>query len=89
MQDITDRLVEENKLELTENRYKSLFDNNLDSVFSLDLEGNIITVNKMAIRTFGYSWEEMIQQYIIDLIAPEFRNEAEQLFVQVLSGKPQ
>jgi diguanylate cyclase (GGDEF)-like protein/PAS domain S-box-containing protein len=89
MQDITDRLVEENKLELTENRYKSLFDNNLDSVFSLDLEGNIITVNEMAIRTFGYSREEMIQQYLLDLIAPEFRNGAEQLFVQVLSGKPQ
>ncbi len=89
MQDITDRLVEENKLELTENRYKSLFDNNLDSVFSLDLEGNIITVNEMAIRTFGYSREEMIQQYPLELIAPEFRNEAEQLFVQVLSGKPQ
>ncbi len=89
MQDITDRLVEENKLVLTENRYKSLFDHNLDSVFSLDLEGNIITVNEMAIRTFGYSREEMSQQYPLDLIAPEFRNEAEQLFVQVLSGKPQ
>ncbi|PGT88625.1 MULTISPECIES: sensor domain-containing protein [Bacillaceae] len=87
MQDITDRLVEEKKLELSENRYKSLFDNNLDSVFSLDLKGSILSVNEMAIKTFGYSKEEFIHQNPRDFIITEFKEEVSELFKNVLSGE--
>ena len=88
MQDITDRLVEEQKLELTKNRYKSLFDHNLDSVFSLNPKGNFLSVNEMGIKTFGYSNEEIIQLKPLKLIVPEYRERVARLFNEVLDGEP-
>lgn len=54
MQDITKRLFEENRLERSEIQYKSLFENNLDTVVLLDIVGNILSINEMGLRTFGY-----------------------------------
>lgn len=59
VQDITERKNIERKFQETVERYTSLKKYNHDAVFSLDLEGNIINANIMAVKMTGYAIEEM------------------------------
>ncbi|WP_139364889.1 sensor domain-containing protein [Sutcliffiella halmapala] len=88
MQDITKRLFEENRLERSEVQYKSLFENNLDTVVLLDIEGNILSINEMGLRTFGYNKEEILHQFAINVVCPDYIEVAKRLFEQVLQGEP-
>ncbi|MGG7620800.1 sensor domain-containing protein [Bacillus coreaensis] len=88
MQDITKRLIEENRLERSEIQYKSLFENNLDTVVLLDIEGNILSINEMGLRTFGYSKEEILNQSAINVVSSDYIKAANHLFDQVLQGEP-
>ncbi|GIN64376.1 hypothetical protein J27TS8_43690 [Robertmurraya siralis] len=88
MQDMTKRLNEEDRLERSEIQYKSLFENNLDTVVLLDLEGNVLSINEMGLSTFGYTKEEIVHQNAINVVSPEYTEAAKRLFVQVLLGEP-
>lgn len=59
VQDITERKNIERKIQETVERYTSLKKYNHDAVFSLDLEGNIINANVMAVKMTGYAIEEL------------------------------
>lgn len=59
IQDITERVEMEHKLQETIERYTSLKKYNHDAVISLDLNGNIIHGNMMAEKLTGYSIQEM------------------------------
>lgn len=88
MQDITKRLIEENRLERSEIQYKSLFENNLDTVVLLDIEGKILSINEMGLRTFGYSKEELLHQSAIHVVSHDYIEKANYLYDQVLQGEP-
>lgn len=59
IQDITERIEMELKLQETVERYTSLKKYNHDAVISLDLKGNIVHGNMMAEKLTGYSIKEM------------------------------
>lgn len=46
LMDITEKMRSELALEESEQRYKSLFENNLDGVFSIDLNGYLVNANE-------------------------------------------
>lgn len=48
--DISDRMLERQKLIESEQRYRSLFDHTNDSILSLDLNGTILSANPAAIN---------------------------------------
>ncbi len=51
-----------------EQKYKSLFENHPDSVYSVDLEGRFTSLNEAALRLTGRSREELIGSNFLDLI---------------------
>jgi PAS domain S-box-containing protein len=53
LKNIKSRIQAEKELQESEKRYRELFNNVLDIVFSCDLKGNILTINKVAYDTFG------------------------------------
>ncbi|MFC7679415.1 PAS domain S-box protein [Paenibacillus sp. GCM10028914] len=59
IQDITERIEMELKLQETVERYTSLKKYNHDAVISLDLNGNIVHGNMMAEKLTGFSIQEM------------------------------
>lgn len=59
IQDITERMEMELKLQETVQRYTSLKKYNHDAVISLDLKGNIIHGNMMAEKLTGFTIQEM------------------------------
>jgi two-component system cell cycle sensor histidine kinase/response regulator CckA len=84
MREYSERLVlklEERTIELerakdvlarSEERYRDLFENANDIIYTLNLEGSFTSINKKGELLTGYSREEIMQMKIADLIAPNY-----------------
>ncbi|MFA6598199.1 MAG: PAS domain S-box protein [Ignavibacteriaceae bacterium] len=59
--DITDRKLAEEKLQESEGKYRSFFENSMDSILLTSPDGRIFSANPAACKTFGYSEEELIK----------------------------
>ncbi|MDQ0228927.1 diguanylate cyclase (GGDEF)-like protein/PAS domain S-box-containing protein [Metabacillus malikii] len=80
---VTLRLVEEN-----EERYRSLFEHNLDAIFEVDKNGTYINMNHMAEKLTGFSKEELINMNITSII-PKNSEKLFNAFLSVLNGRAQ
>ncbi|WP_020620290.1 PAS domain S-box protein [Paenibacillus daejeonensis] len=63
VQDITQQRLMDIKLKESEQRYKSLFEYNPASVYSMDMEGNYLTANASMESLTGYTIEELTGMY--------------------------
>lgn len=60
--DITRKKKQEDALKISEEKYKSLFENSLDGIYQTTLEGKYIDVNPALVKMLGYnSKEELLQ----------------------------
>jgi diguanylate cyclase (GGDEF)-like protein/PAS domain S-box-containing protein len=57
--DITERISVEEKLQESEDRYRSLFEQANDAVFIFTLGRNVVNVNRQGVALLGYSLEEL------------------------------
>lgn len=76
-------------LKISEEYYRSLFDNNGDFVYSTDLKGRFTSVNQSFLRTFGFSETEIIGEPALSFIDPEDVHRARMHFMRALRGKDQ
>jgi two-component system, cell cycle sensor histidine kinase and response regulator CckA len=60
------RLLE--RLEESEKRYRDLFENAIDVIYTLDMEGNFVEVNGAFLREGGYTREEIIDRHFGALV---------------------
>lgn len=72
-QKIAERKRAEAALRKSEKRYRDLFDNANDIVFTSDLAGNTTWMNQAAERLLGYTYDDMKYMDPFDIIAPEHR----------------
>lgn len=84
-----DILLLNESLKVSEQYYRSLFDNNGDFVYSTDLSGNFTSINQAFIKTFGYTENELIGRSALDFINLEDVHRAKMHFIQALKGKDQ
>ena len=85
--DITDNRKAERALRDNEERYRELFENANDIVYTHDLSGNFTSLNRTGERITGYSWAEAAGMNIADVIAPEDLDLARQAIANKASGK--
>jgi diguanylate cyclase (GGDEF)-like protein/PAS domain S-box-containing protein len=76
-------------LEATEQRYKSLFEHNLDAVFSLDFAGRVVSTNPACEQMLGYSGAELSQRRALSFVVPNDRRRVLQQAVLAMRGVPQ
>jgi PAS domain S-box-containing protein len=65
--DITKRINVENRLRISEEKYRSLVTQSLEMLYLHDLEGNLLEVNKEAMLKTGYSKNELLSMNVFDL----------------------
>lgn len=88
-QDATQRRWTEQRLAVSEQRFKSLFKHNPDMVFWIDVNGRFLGANAVAETTIGYEERELLQKSYRDVMA---NGEVEQVikqFKQTIKGEPQ
>ena len=86
-----DRLVERHRtsaaLRDSEERYRELFQNANDIIYTHDLQGNFTSLNRSGERITGYSHEETMKMNVADVIAPEYLNLARAMIAQKAAEK--
>ncbi|WP_088105857.1 sensor domain-containing protein [Halalkalibacter urbisdiaboli] len=80
--DITERME-------SEQRYKSLFTQHPNGVYSLDLNGHFLDINQKIERLSGYTKDELLGANFSPLIAPEDLQVVLELFNEVKKGYAQ
>ncbi|HRI05142.1 MAG TPA: PAS domain S-box protein [Pyrinomonadaceae bacterium] len=70
--DITARKFAEELSRKNEERYKDLFENANDLIYTHDLNGNFTSLNRAGEIITGYSREEALQMNIAKVVAPEY-----------------
>lgn len=74
------------QLRQSEERYRELFENANDLIFTIDLQGNFTSINKAGERVLGYSVEEALTKNISDILSPEHLARARANMSKKVSG---
>ncbi|HKE60442.1 MAG TPA: PAS domain S-box protein, partial [Pyrinomonadaceae bacterium] len=85
--DISDSRRAEISIRESEERYRELFENANDIIYTHDLNGNFTSLNRSGERITGYAQAEALRMNIADVIAPEYLNLALGMMAQKASRK--
>ena len=77
IRDISARKRAENDKAVAETRYEELFENANDMIYTLDLEGNFTSFNRMAVNLTGYPADQALQMNIFQMVAHEYHEQIE------------
>jgi diguanylate cyclase (GGDEF)-like protein/PAS domain S-box-containing protein len=87
--DVTEPRKESRKLEESEQRFRSLFENHTDAIFSFDPNGNFLSANNAVSKLTGYPVEDLRGMTFHPLIAAEFLEQAIAFIAASFQGNPQ
>src|SRR5689334_9843120 len=82
VRDITDQQKAEEAIRQSEERYRELFENANDIIYTHDLQGNFTSLNRSGERITGYTREEAAKMNVADVIAPDYLSMAREMMVQ-------
>lgn len=85
--DITENRKAQKALQENEQRYRELFENANDIIYTHDLTGNFTSLNRSGEKITGYTRDEAAQMNIADVLAPEYVALARQMIAQKTNDK--
>ena len=80
VEDITHRKQAEKTLQESEERYRTLYEDNPSMYFTVAQEGKILSVNQFGAQQLGYSVEELIGQPVIEVFLEDDKPLAQEHF---------
>jgi len=85
--DVSERRRVVEQLRASEERYRDLFENANDIIYTTDLQGHVLSVNRAAERVIGYTRQEILGMNILQVVAPEYREQARRSIELELGGE--
>ena len=86
IRDITERKRSEEALKESESRFRELFENANDLIYTHDLQGRFTSLNRAGELITGYTREEALNITIAEVVAPEYLEYAQRMTLRKLSG---
>jgi len=77
----------EKELRESEERFRELFENAYDLIFTLDLNGNFTSANNAALKVSGYTAEEIAKMNIAQILPPEVLQAAKMRIARIARGE--
>jgi len=89
--DLKSQIVERERIEEalreSERRYRNLFDSISDFIYTHDMEGRFLTVNRATAQTLGYTSSELIGRPVSDFMLPKYRQAFRQQYLKQIKEK--
>jgi diguanylate cyclase (GGDEF)-like protein/PAS domain S-box-containing protein len=87
VEDITEHKLAEIALQESEARYRRLFTDANDIIYTTDLDGNYTSINRAGEALTGYSRDEITRMNFRQLIAPEYFERVREMLERKLRGE--
>ncbi|HKP70987.1 MAG TPA: PAS domain S-box protein [Pyrinomonadaceae bacterium] len=87
IRDITERKRSEEALKQSESRFRELFENANDLIYTHDLRGQFTSLNRAGELITGYTREEALEISLAEVVAPEYLEYAQQMTKRKLEGE--
>jgi PAS domain S-box-containing protein len=85
--DITENRKAQKALEENEQRYRELFENANDIIYTHDLAGNFTSLNRVGEQITGYTRQEAATMNISDVLSPEYVTVAREMMARKKDNK--
>jgi len=86
--DISERVRAEELLKQSEEKYRDLFENANDLIYTHDLDGNFLSLNHAGEIIIGYTAGDAIGRNIAEVVSPEFMDTVKRVIGSKINGGP-